>query len=296
MTTDKYEFIGADPEFVILDKSGKPVPAHSLGIPPKEDPIKVSGGFFHRDGFNLEVNPDVSKSKEELVAKTRDIVGYVKSKIPQGFRIAAKSSFEVDLSELEQAPYDIQQFGCEPSQDAYKNGESKVVSLDGMTHKLRYCGGHCHFSYGNRPEAKFLDNPETHPLFIKMLDRYAGIPIAFILSSPDQWRRREQYGQAGEYRTQFYSGEKVGVEYRTPPSEMWKYEWLIYHNFQIAAWVTENFANLRDMWDKAYEPIIQRAINTGEGLEPLLPTIKGLMSPARARFFQRTILLDVKKL
>ena len=77
---------------------------------------------------------------------------------------------------------------------------------------------------------------------------------------------------------------------------MWKYEWLIYHTFQIAGWVTENFANLRDMWDKAYEPIIQRAINTGEGLEPLLPTIKGLMSPARARFFQRTILLDVKKL
>lgn len=264
---------GADPELVILDPKGNPVPAHLFDMPYKSEPISACAAFhgkkcfcrgsFHRDGYNVEVNPAPAGYFGGLWDNLEDCIRAAESRLPSGYTLSPLSSYSIDLDTLKDAPPDVQQFGCEPSLDAYRSGEPRYVTLDGYEHPMRYCGWHMHVSRSGT----FLDDKSTHPMFVKMLDRYVGIFLARNFRDNNQWERRKFYGQAGEYRTQNYGGRIVGVEYRTPPAEMQAYPKIVERAYSKIDWVIDNFDMLKDSWDKSWEPITARAINTGEGLE-----------------------------
>ena len=279
--------MGADPEFVIVDAAGNPLPAHMFGIPDKNNPVKAFSpdgsdvGFYHRDGYNVEINPYPARCREALSQRIHFLLKAVQATLPPGLTLAPISSYNIDLGSLAGAPPDVQEFGCEPSFDAYNGGEPKTCILNGMTHSRRYCGGHIHLSQGDMDRGGFLGDKSEHPQFIKEMDRYVGVVIAYLLRSESQFDRRRHYGQAGEYRTQKYSNGTVGVEYRTPPAEMWAHPFAAHLAFGIARWVVEQHTFLKNGWDRWSEPITRNAINTGEGLENLLPTIPDIaISPA----------------
>ncbi len=337
--------LGADPEFFILDKSGKPVSAHKFfrGKEDKHcaenpsddwtryiaqniyDPRVVGNGGYRkrneeeaqqfwkgtkassgnklfRDGFAVEFNPFTNECRDSLANNFVTCVVGAQEMLGEDYKLHSLSTVAIDVDEdLKGAPADLLTFGCDPSWDAY-TGEKKVAKVDAMTHPFRYAGGHMHFStykgaytlaldykslYSNGttaqgPTAKennsvgdetVLLRPEDYPLLVKMFDLYVGLPLTYIYESDLIYARREVYGQAGEYRPQKYGDPYMGVEYRSPGPEMWRHMATTGMAFSTARFVIRNFQQLKETWNKDAEPFINVAMNTGKGLEELLPRV-----------------------
>src|SRR5207245_8046602 len=107
----------------------------------------------------------------------------------------------------ERAPPDVLAFGCDPSRNAYTVLPSSPT-ISAAEHPFRYAGGHLHLGY-NQPSAakvaehgrccgvrrlEFLTLPEDVALYVKMVDLFVGVPLSFLLDSPEQYQRRQYYG------------------------------------------------------------------------------------------------------
>lgn len=291
--------LGCDPEFTILDDKGNPVPAHSIGIPSKEEGAlkKQVGGYggtsycdgsAFRDGYNVEINVKSGTCRAMMSCSVRETIKHlVLPRLPAGYTITAKAAFRVALDALESAPQDVKMFGCSPSLCAY-TGQEKRVILDAATHPWRYAGGHLHFGTvvywkGNPLETAIAD-PANHRLLIKMLDMFVGVPLAVIYNDDAQWERRKVYGQAGEYRAPVYvpfKGDEatrrpdmvatVGVEYRVPPPELFNHHAVVTLFTGVARQVISDFKRLSKKWDEGVEEAVRAAVNTGDGAEALIP-------------------------
>ena len=218
-------YFGTDPEFVILNKAGKPCPAH-LWFPGKDDklqvPIKERGyGKLFRDGFALEINVPPAYCRSVLSDSMKVMLKAAQKKLPVGYTLATMPAVRINLSSLRKAPYDVAQFGCDPSLNAY-TGEEGSIDLDGMKHPYRYTGGHLHFSANPMPTwAKKFENV---CLFIRMMDLHVGVPLAMIFNDKGNVLRRRYYGKAGEFRLQSYADKSAGIEWRVPSSQIWNNE------------------------------------------------------------------------
>lgn len=107
-------------------------------------------------------------------------------------------------------------------------------------------GGHIHFS--NLP----LNNQS-----LRALDNYLGLPVFLIENQATSIKRRNKYGQLGEYRVKEYGG----FEYRTPGS------WLISPEITMAVLclakiVSSNFGKLKRNYFMTVEA--QRAFYKGD--------------------------------
>lgn len=233
---------GADPEFIVRDPAGKPIPAYHFF--PREKKLTKQGksgprsfeGFF-RDGFALEVNGDPDMCQAFMQDSIRGAVKGALAVLPKGYSLDATSMVEVDPEEASgaKAPDDTKTFGCSPSKNAYEPGNTCIPEIDAISHPYRYAGGHLHFSVRITPEtftklypdekpkpwetmptSHHLDGPyqhvalsENHPLLVKWLDLHVGLPLAVLQAGiPEVFLRRRFYGRAGEYRSQWYEGEQ----------------------------------------------------------------------------------------
>lgn len=305
--------IGCDPEFLIIDANGNPVPAHKVGIGDKKHKTDLDdeGLSYFRDGFVVEVNVRPSTCRALLEFDVRTVLRTIQSRLPEGYRLTTRSAFRVKRSDIKDAPDDVKQFGCDPSYDGY-TGRQKVVDLDGESHPARYAGGHMHFSVLVKSEVdgkeKAIDtgfsehvalgNRDNYPLIAQLFDKYVGRPLTYLYDGPEQFARRMFYGQAGEYRPQEYVSQKDGVmvgyktdgwspvygnvkktswgfEYRTPPSELWNHNAVATLFFGVGGWVLNNFPALSKSIDKTEQESIRAAIQTGEGLDKPFPTVYG---------------------
>src|SRR5687767_2271265 len=121
------ENMGADPEFMVVDKDGNFVPAHRVGIPPKKekDPTYYNnygaGHQFFRDGAVVEVNTThPSTCRAGLISSVQASLFAARDALPRGYSLKATASMPVDLDDLmRDAPPDVMEFGCNPSYDAY---------------------------------------------------------------------------------------------------------------------------------------------------------------------------------
>lgn len=278
--------LGTDPEYFIVDAQGKPVPAHRF-FGDKHAKTKLGNyGEVFRDGYAMELNVTAFTCRESMAL----YVMYAQSKIKsilasKGCRILASPAVHIDLeNDMKDAPADVLTFGCDPSWDAY-TGEVKTPSIDAMNHEWRYAGGHMHISQMYIAAKKSMAHPawgwmlkaDEARKFIRMCDLYIGLPLTAIFESDECYRRRQYYGQAGEFRFQEYGKEVnggnptyVGLEYRTPGPEIFNDVPVSSMVFGAMRILAHQFAAMSQKWDASAEPAIQAAINTGKDLRYLL--------------------------
>lgn len=267
--------IGTDPEFFIVSKRGRPVPAHHL-FGDKHHKHEISNGVkAFRDGYAVEINVPPSDSVLALAKSMRAGLLGVRGLLLEGQRLVAVPVVSIDPSaDLRDAPDDVLHFGCDPSYDAY-TGQEKCPRVDASKHPYRYAGGHMHFSATSAEISKgrfgWLKKKDNHLLFIRMLDYRVGIPLTLMALGPGQFERRRVYGQAGEFRPQEYPDGSLGLEYRTPCPAIWNNLATASFAFDTALQIFQNFYLYAKVWKEAHEAKIQRALNTGEGLREFLP-------------------------
>src|SRR5438034_6794270 len=295
-------FIGSDPEYFLFAEKGAPVPAHKVwgGKDDKETPFPSSwpGIKLFHDGYALEINIPAHFCREVIHGHIYRALEYARIKAHKaGYHLVNIPTIKVDPATLVDAPEDVKHFGCDPSFDAY-TGDVKVCEVDAMTHPYRYAGGHMHLSAPYEDvmtlggPASWLADPEKMQLFIRMCDRYIGLPLSFLFESKEVFQRRQVYGQAGEYRPQVYgeivtnvifNGENIkgrsrylGVEYRSPGPELWHHPAIASLAFGVMRKIADHFDYLREkVWDKDEEAAIRNAMNTGEGLVKMLSFVPG---------------------
>jgi hypothetical protein len=288
-------YIGADPEFVVTKvATGEPVPAH-LFFPDKHNKIAVplkpckystsSPAKLFRDGFNLEVNLPPSTCRAYFATWMQEALKAAFAKIGPEYTLAPVQAVQIDLNHMKDAPDDLKTFGCEPSYCAYRL-VAKVPDIDAMSHPWRYAGGHMHFS--DTDPKSVLSNPDNHPDMIRVLDFYLGLPLACLFGDDLSTQRRKYYGQAGEFRTQMYGKNdiglaEIGLEYRTPGPEVWTDENVIAgFAFGIGKRLLSNqgFVGALKTLDKAKDDDVREAIDSApEKAWNLVAAVEGFYDP-----------------
>lgn len=282
--------LGTDPEvFVVEAKTGRAVSAHHF-FPFKGSKIQVGkhGGVkIFRDGFALETNVDPSPLPNFFPKYLA--AGYRKAEMVIGreHRLLAQSTVKMDPHEMKDAPEDMKSFGCDPSYDAYALAV-KRPDIDALVHPERYAG--CHIHYSNE-KASFLKNKKLVPLAAKMCDLFVGLPTTWITAGEPVFARRQYYGQAGEFRIQSYPDGTEGFEYRTPGSEILQNEMIFTWALRTVQYILDRFDVIAERWDKTMERPMQKAINTGKGLDAsLLPQIEGITTMQIYEKFRKAFL------
>lgn len=314
---------GTDPEFLIVDAEGKPVPAHKAGINGKDKKHSArddDGGKFFRDGYMLEINVAPDACRQTLTFRVQRTLEAVQRFLaPKSYTLTTRPTVKINLTkDMAKAPLDVKEFGCEPSYCAH-DLVTKVPPIDAMTHPYRYGGAHLHFSADIAEYSPFtldhpcLNQPDQYPEIIKLFDQYIGLPLTCLMHRKGQYLRRRFYGQAGEYRPQVYGaypasfgapkGEvRRGLEYRTPGPELWNTVWLPSLIMDIGRSVIRRFPTLRKTLDKHRVAAVRHAIDTGENRWKLLKSFqfrsydnKGLITPATWKYlalqFRKSALL-----
>lgn len=289
--------LGADPEFFLFSGS-TPVGAHKVF---ETNKIVKGPQRAFRDGYSVELNSQPSTCRGTLQNWFFQVMrGAQQVAKKAGFEIGAKDFVEIDLAELEDAPEDLQQFGCDPAFSAYDGGNPIPIHVEARSHSRRYAGGHIHFSFpraqkseyipaaysGDFPNKqlisharydvspewhfpmlnqKWMGNTDNHPLAVKLLDLYCGLPAAYMLGGTEQYERRKVYGQAGEFRSQTkYPDHSMGIEYRVPGSSVWNTHVLPAFIMGVGRAVLGSFVTYASHWDPKIEDDLRGAINFGD--------------------------------
>ena len=274
--------LGTDPEFLIVDRAGIPVPAHKAGIPDKKHKmtLQTDESWCFRDGYMVEINVLPNNCRQtmghRMARALRRLQDYIAPK-----QLRSRSAVRINLAkDMKNAPDDVKQFGCEPSWDAY-TGETKTPPIDAMTHPWRYAGGHLHFSghdATNRSHGK--PTPQLRKI-VKLMDLYIGLPLTCVFGDRLTYQRRKFYGQAGEFRPQSYGSSQYGVEYRTPGPEVWRAPWVASFAMGVGRDICSNVAQLE--FDDKMADDLQDAINTGAGRWKLVKGFRYHFTPLDVR-------------
>lgn len=194
--------IGADPELFLQQGEFH---RSAIGVIPgtKSAPFHTKVGAFHVDNVAAELNVLPSSSEEEFVMNVGRILGVVRNTVfRRGFVLSKEHVAQFLVEDLIHPM--AQEAGCEADFNAYS--EDPNIPNTPKTYvntQLRVAGGHIHVGYNG-------EQIDTIQL-IKAMDVFVTLPM---LAKEDK-RRRELYGQAGDFRWKPY-----GAEYRTP-SNAW---------------------------------------------------------------------------
>jgi hypothetical protein len=194
--------LGADPELFFVDEKGKPVPAYTILMGDRNDPLEMGEFSYHYDNVMLEFNVPPAKTASDFVSNIMGGLSLINVFKTDKVNPAIVTSLDFDSSILKDDRALL--IGCDPDMNAYTGEKNTTVEVEelGVT---RMAGGHIHVGYPD-------PTPEFNVTFIKALDLFIGMPLSLL--DVDEFRCKH-YGQAGCYRDQEY-----GVEYRTP-SNYW---------------------------------------------------------------------------
>lgn len=236
-----------------------------------------------RDGFVVEVNVAHTGCRETLAAEVAAAIADIKKRIKEvneGYTLSSDPTVEVDLEYISKLPEDVKMFGCDPSFNAYAEDEVRI-ELNGATHPFRYAGGHMHFGVDDSfmhpiicPSSPQYKEKKDVFLLIRMLDLLIGVPLSVIFNDSLEFKRRQFYGKAGEFRFQ-----KWGIEYRVPSSRVWNHAVIASMAFGVGRSVINNFEKWKAFWPslKKSHPDLEGkiigAINHGVGGEDLLQEV-----------------------
>jgi hypothetical protein len=274
-------YLGADPELMV-HKLGRIVSAPSVDIPEgKHDistRIQLQGGrmSLYRDGYAAELNlgaPYLCRGDlgEVLQGGLREFL-----KIPkyQGLGFCTVPAVHVTEEEIFSLPPDAALFGCAPSRNAWAGGAEGHMEVEGFSHFYRYAGGHLWFSdlVGAWWTQHLIES-------VMLLDFFVGLPFSYFFDRPEQYRRREIYGRAGEYRDKtFFKNTYQGLEYRVLGPEWMNNSCFFSLAFGSGRYVLKNAESLWKIHGPLLEgkgsEVIQKAINTGRNLEDIMESFE----------------------
>ena len=204
----KFETIGADPEFFVLDPKGKPYPATKFAVGSKESPSPIGDGFFEqRDNVSFEGNIPPVSTKEEFIKNITRLRQYFIDKVSKfGYSISPNGVEYFEKRYLLTA--EAKEFGCSSvisSWDSYINYLQKRPTPNLGNLKFRVSGFHIHCGYSS---INILKSRGTIDILIgRLFDLFVTMPSHSIKPEPE---RITTYGKFGMIRCKSY-----GVECRT---------------------------------------------------------------------------------
>lgn len=214
---------GADPEF-FFTKNGQVVGAEKVlpekGLTKKyveqnwgddgkivEKEVDTGEKMVIIDGVQAEFNVEPSTCRQSFSGNLhRCFLELEKQTKNKKVDISIAQTVEVSEKEMKSLAPASQQFGCEPSKNAY--ADVGISIKDASKYRYRSAGGHLHLGHMEIPSLKkALTN---HKDMARLLDIIVGNTCVLLDRDPGNVERRKVYGRAGEYRT-----PKHGLEYRT---------------------------------------------------------------------------------
>jgi hypothetical protein len=205
---------GSDPEFMLVDSSGKYRSAIGVIHGTKEDKVSLgNGAYAFYDNVLAEVNVKPGRTKPDVIKNFGDCFKKL-AKLVGNLRITPQASHTYDLDECQHE--DALKFGCEPEFCLYvRSEEGRIMRMEppqvDPTNPFRTAGGHIHIgSETCLPwNGKILD-------VLQMLDLFVGVPAVVMCHDHTAKARTDLYGGAGTHRVKM----EYGLEYRTL-SDFW---------------------------------------------------------------------------
>jgi hypothetical protein len=220
-----------------------------------------SGGEFryYRDGLAVEFNSSPVTCRAWIWQDLKLAMATAESvkDLPAHVRFTARPWVAISPQLIRHFPDDLKVLGCSPTLDAYTE-QTKAVLVNPLKTYFRTSGAHMHCSFDDML-------PEEHwgPI-IKLCDLCIGVPHTYIFADELEFKRRKLYGTAGEFRPQKYPNGQNGLEYRALSSRLYNHPGIFGLFSGIFKYViTENYAQMWEHWDSAWEADIQEAINLG---------------------------------
>jgi len=230
--------LGSDPEFFVLDKTGKPYPATPFAIGSKEHPIPIpelgQGFYEQQDNLSFEGNIPPCYTKQEFVKNVTLLRNYFLSKV-------LKYGYSISPNGIERFPKRMlktkqgMEFGCSSVVSSWdSSGTTNIISVPTPNLKdvdYRVSGFHIHLGL-----ECFYSKPRSnlYSLIIgRLFDLFLTLPSHKIKDEPE---RMLSYGKFGMIRIKSY-----GVECRTLSSFFTQEEYLSWVWDQVKK--MENFIN-----------------------------------------------------
>ena len=230
--------VGNDPEFLILSKEGRVVPAEELGLPLSDDPgshevvadnVAVElhpGAGYCLNGRNSALGNAIRATMYKIKDKLYKDVTHDEAlnRFLKEYRISLRPVEEIQRDDLKYRS--VSQFGCHPSL-VCKDGKVSISTpkMSAIETLYRSVGYHVHlgmeepnyykqqgFEPNYETAAKAVKTPQGRVKLVQMCDLLVGLPSVLIENDDRVPLRRSflGYGQAGEFREQPH-----GFEYRT---------------------------------------------------------------------------------
>lgn len=254
--------VGTDPEFFI-EAEGKVVPAFHF-LNGKDHPHKTPEDHASNHRGNQDIYYDGYQG--EFTVRAGDCLAYMLdsfqlslktlSELAKAYNpksvISSKTVIEVTLEELAEGKDEHVQFGCMPSLNVYG---LKGIGINGRDAIYRPAGGHMHFGI---PRLQDKDIP----IFVKALDAIVGVAATSCFEGHESPRRRELYGQAGEYRRPPH-----GLEYRVLTNTVFNHPAVAHLFFDLARRaISLAKAGLLDQWKATEEETLEVIMGLNYGL------------------------------
>lgn len=195
--------IGTDPEYVLVDSSGKYIPSIGLLGHDKDNPLPVPGGAILEDGVNIELNVEPATSAKEFVENINRVKQHADS-LFSNFGLFLKPIPSATFKEEDLQSPQAQESGCDPDFCIYNKSKYEPNIYPALSDtNVRYAGGHIHIE-----DYESVNSPVFMERFITYLDLFISVPLNYI-----KWDkyRGSVYGRPGTYRPKEY-----GLEYRSP--------------------------------------------------------------------------------
>lgn len=203
----QYSSIGTDPEIFVVNKEGTIIPAF-LFLTDK----KKAGNHPYWDGFQAEFNPGVSDNKkyghtclaymtDDIQFKLRELIVLAR-RFDKEARLTHESVIEIPEGIMKEAKEDHVALGCAPSLNAY--GLPPLDIPEPRRLPIRFAGYHVHLGFKQNEMGLRL-----YKQIVKGMDATIGVISVALFQGLEDYRRRQFYGRAGEFRL-----PKHGLEYR----------------------------------------------------------------------------------
>lgn len=254
--------VGTDPEFFI-EVEGKVIPAfhflngkdHPHYSPENRESNYKGKQAIYYDGyqaeFTVKAGDCLAYMLDSFQYTLKSLSDLAKAYNPKA-KISSKTVIEVSLEELAQGKDEHVQFGCMPSKNVYG---LKGLGINGRDAIYRPAGGHMHFGINNLKESEI-------PNIVKALDAIVGVAATSCFEGHESPRRRELYGQAGEYRT-----PKHGLEYRVLTNTVFNHPAIAHLFFDLARKaIALGRANLLSQWKATEEETLDVIMGLNYGL------------------------------
>lgn len=196
--------IGSDPEFLVYNPKTKIYqPGINYTEGTKTEPEDIGGGFFiQKDNALLEGNIPPCKDKKQFVYNMNYLIRYLRYLVADdGLEIDFKDSGHFNAFDLMMP--ELLVFGCDPYQNAWKEGVCKASDLSEFAY--RTCGFHIHIGY--TLETTSVSKDLMDKLITRAFDMKVILP-SYLIHFDE--RRSLSYGGIGQYRQKSY-----GVEARS---------------------------------------------------------------------------------